>query len=59
MRHLFRAEGLVTEGAAAVGAALLLGDGGAKLGERVAVVISGRNVDMDVFQRVAAGEIPY
>jgi hypothetical protein len=59
MRHLFLNEGLVTEGAAAVGAALLLDDPGQKIGNRIAVVISGRNVDMDVFQRVIAGEVPY
>jgi threonine dehydratase len=59
MRHLFLNEGLVTEGAAAVGAALLVNDLREKIGKRIAVVISGRNVDMDVFQRVIAGEVPY
>jgi threonine dehydratase len=59
MRHLFLNEGLVTEGAAAVGAALLLDDLREKIGNRIAVVISGRNVDMDVFQRVIASAVPY
>jgi threonine dehydratase len=58
MRHLFLKEGLVTEGAAAVGVALLLDDL-TKIGKRVAVVISGRNVDMELFQRVIAGAVPY
>ncbi|MEJ2481410.1 MAG: hydroxyectoine utilization dehydratase EutB [Acidihalobacter sp.] len=51
MRELYRHERLVTEGAAAVGAALLArGDvpGG---GRRVATVITGNNVDMDQFNR--------
>ncbi len=58
MRHLYRHEGLVTEGAAAVGAALLLDDFAERLGERIAIVVSGRNVDMALFQRVIAGENP-
>jgi len=58
MRHLFFNEGLVTEGAGAIGAALLLGDRQPSLGQRVAVVVSGRNVDMDLFQRVVAGDLP-
>jgi threonine dehydratase len=59
MRHLYLAEGLVTEGAAAVGAAVILDGLAQRLGKHIAVVISGRNVDMDIFQRVVAGEVPY
>jgi threonine dehydratase len=59
MRHLYLRDGLVTEGGAAVGAALLLEEGAEKLGERIAIVVSGRNVDMTLFQRVIGGEVPY
>ncbi|HXH04237.1 MAG TPA: hydroxyectoine utilization dehydratase EutB [Candidatus Competibacteraceae bacterium] len=56
MRHLFLHEGVVAEGAGAVGAAVLLEDLSAGLGRHIAVVVSGRNVDMPMFQRVVAGE---
>ncbi len=59
MRHLYLREGLVTEGGAAVGAALLLEDIAEKLGKRIAIVVSGRNVDMTLFQRVIGGEVPF
>jgi len=59
MRHLYLREGLVVEGGGAVGAALFLDEFGARIGKRVAIIISGRNIDMDVFQRVIAGETPY
>jgi len=59
MRHLYLHEGLVTEGGAAVGAALLLEDRAEKLGERIAIIVSGRNVDMNVFERVIAGDTPF
>ncbi len=55
MRHLFLEEGIVTEGAAAIGAAALLTDPAAFAGKRVAVVVSGRNVDMDAFRRIVGG----
>jgi threonine dehydratase len=56
MRALFLQEGWVAEGGGAVGIAPLLEPELARLGERIAVVISGRNVDMDLFRRVVAGE---
>jgi len=59
MRYLYLAEGLVTEGAAAGGAAVILDGLAQQLGKHIAVVISGRNVDMGLFQRVVAGEVPY
>lgn len=54
MRHLFFEEQLVTEGAAAVGAALLLEADAQQqlkkpLGKRIALIISGCNVDMQQF----------
>jgi threonine dehydratase len=55
MGHLFRVEQLVVEGAGAVGVAALLHDLVPDLGRNVAVVVSGRNVDMDDFLRIVAG----
>lgn len=55
MRHLFLHEGIVTEGAAAVGIAPLLEDLGADMGRHVAVVVSGRNVDMNRFLQLVQG----
>jgi threonine dehydratase len=52
MCELFLREGWVAEGGGAVGAALLLDPSLARLGARVAVVVSGRNVDMTAFQRI-------
>src|SRR3546814_8715473 len=46
MRRLFRAEGWVAEGAGATGIALLDGRHHALPGQRVAIVVSGRNVDL-------------
>jgi threonine dehydratase len=57
MRVLFLSEGWVAEGAGAVGIAALTGDL-AELGRDVAVVVSGRNVDMDVFRAVIDGRLP-
>lgn len=59
MRHLYFHENLVAEGGGAVGIAPLLEDLNLELGQRVAVIISGRNVDMHLFQRVMNGELPY
>lgn len=56
MRALFQREGWVAEGAGAVGVALLLDPARTSLGERVAVVVSGRNIDMALFQRVISGQ---
>jgi threonine dehydratase len=58
MRCLFTDEGWVAEGAGAVGVMPLLAPELATVGERVAVVVSGRNVDMAVFERVVTGEVP-
>jgi threonine dehydratase len=54
MRTLFWREGWVAEGAGAVGVAPLLDPGFASLGSNIAIVVSGRNVGMNVFLRVAA-----
>jgi len=59
MRHLFLEERLVTEGGAAVGAAAVRDGLAQSLGRRIAIVVSGRNVDMEIFQRVVAGETPF
>ena len=58
MRALFLQEGWVAEGGGAVGIAPVIEPGLAALGRRVAVVISGRNVDMGLFRRVLDGEVP-
>jgi threonine dehydratase len=57
MRHLFLHEGLVTEGAGAVGISALIDERirnrlDKPLGQRVAVIISGRNIDMQQFMDV-------
>jgi threonine dehydratase len=56
MAHLYWRERLVTEGAAAVGVAVLLHDLARSLGETVAVIVSGQNVDMKAFTDVV---LPY
>jgi threonine dehydratase len=58
MRALFLSEGWVAEGAGAVGIAPLIEPGLAELGRNVAVVISGRNIDMDLFRAVIDGRLP-
>lgn len=55
MRRLFLEEGWVAEGGGAVGVALLQARHRALLGRRVAIVVSGRNVDMGLFRRVIDG----
>ncbi|GGC09244.1 hydroxyectoine utilization dehydratase EutB [Marinobacterium zhoushanense] len=60
MRHLYREEQLVVEGAGALGAALLLEPArrsalAERLGQRIAIIVSGRNVDMDSFTAVVDG----
>jgi threonine dehydratase len=52
MRHVFFEERLVAEGAAAVGVSALLHERVALQGLRVALIISGRNVDMQKFLSV-------
>lgn len=56
MRVLYRTQQIVAEGGGAVGAGLLLTDKVDVTGGKVAVVVSGRNVDMDVFTRIIGGE---
>ena len=55
MQMLFFHERLVAEGGSAVGAAALLA-GKLTLDSETALIISGRNVDMDAFARVVAGK---
>jgi threonine dehydratase len=54
MRHLFWREQLVVEGAGAVGAGALLAGDELDLGDNVAVVVSGRNVDMESFFEIVS-----
>jgi threonine dehydratase len=58
MRALFLETGWVAEGAGAVGIAPLIEPGLAALGRNIAVVISGRNIDMEVFRAVIDGRLP-
>jgi threonine dehydratase len=55
MRTLFLEEGWVAEGAGAIGVALLQVFHLAALRERLAIVVSGRNIDMQRFQAVVSG----
>lgn len=55
MRHLFREQLLVTEGAAAVGPAALLA-GRLRVDGPTAMIISGDNVDPDQFHAIANGQ---
>ncbi len=52
MKHLYWQERLVVEGSGAVGVAALLAGRVSGLGRKAAVVISGRNVDMQAFTDV-------
>ncbi|WP_034492122.1 hydroxyectoine utilization dehydratase EutB [Afifella pfennigii] len=54
MRSLFLEEGWVAEGAGAIGVALLAEPHLAGLGRNVAIVVSGRNVDMNRFAAIVA-----
>ena len=56
MRHAYAEEREVIEGAGAVGIAALLAGRLGRLDGPVAVVLSGRNVDMGLHQRVMNGE---
>lgn len=58
MRTLFLQVGWVAEGAGAVGIAPLIELGLVELGRNVAVVVSGRNIDIDVFRAVIDGKLP-
>ena len=59
MRYLFQKEGWVAEGGGAIGLVPLLHDLEVEIGQNVAVVVSGKNVDMSVFSRVINGEVPF
>ena len=54
MVHAYRHERLIVEGGAAVGMAALLNDLVPALGQRVAMVVSSKSVDMDQFGRIIA-----
>jgi threonine dehydratase len=55
IRHLFLAQGIVAEGAAAVGVAALLAGKLAGTAGPAAVIVSGRNLDPGQFLDIAAG----
>ncbi|MCA1363365.1 hydroxyectoine utilization dehydratase EutB [Bradyrhizobium sp. IC3069] len=55
IRHAYEKEGEIVEGAGAVGIAALLADKIAGLRGPVALVLSGRNVDMEMHRRVVNG----
>jgi len=59
MRCLYKQEGWVAEGAGAIGLVPLLHDLDMPVGRNVAVVVSGKNIDMELFARVMDGEVPY
>lgn len=59
MRYLYRREGWVAEGAGAIGLVALLHDLDVEVGGKIAIVVSGKNIDMDLFARVMDGEVPY
>lgn len=56
MRHAYRQEREIVEGAGAVGIAALLAGKIKNIDGPVAVILSGRNVDMDLHLRVMNGE---
>ena len=56
MRHLFYQEQLVVEGSGAVGVAALLNNLTPNLGNNIAVIVSGRNVDMQSFMTLVSNQ---
>jgi len=58
MRLIFRTTHNVAEGAAAASVAALMQERAAMQGRNVAVILSGGNVDTDVFAQVLAGHTP-
>jgi len=52
MKYAYEEERMVLEGAAAVGIAALLNNLVDDIGHRVVIIISSRNANMDVFQRI-------
>lgn len=59
MRYLYQREGWVAEGAGAIGLTPLLHDLDVDVGRATAIVVSGKNVDMELFARVMDGDVPY
>lgn len=59
MRYLYQREGWIAEGAGAIGLAPLLYDLELDVGRNIAIVVSGKNIDMDLFARVMGGDVPY
>ncbi len=59
MRHLYRQERLVAEGGGAVPVSAILHDLVPGLEGTVVCIISGNNVDMDVFTRIVTGECEF
>ncbi|TPM40728.1 hydroxyectoine utilization dehydratase EutB [Mesorhizobium sp. B2-3-4] len=57
IRHAYEQEREIVEGAGAVGIAALLA-GQVKARGPVVVLLSGRNIDMDVHRKIVCGEIP-
>ena len=55
MAHLFRHERLIAEGGASVGVAAMLAGRIPELHGKVACIVSGNNVDMEVYLRVING----
>lgn len=55
MAHVYWREQLVVEGGAAVGIAALLHNKVGRCGTRIAVVLSGRNIDMQRFTEIVGG----
>ena len=55
MRALFLEEGWVAEGAGAIGVALLDEPHLARLGQKIAIIVSGKNIDMARFRRIVDG----
>ena len=58
MRVLYRETHNVAEGAGAAAFAALMQERGLMKGKRVGVILSGGNVDADVFREVLAGGVP-
>ena len=58
MRIYFRDTHNVAEGAGAASLAALLQEGGSSAGKSVGLILSGGNVDADVFQQVLSGATP-
>lgn len=58
MRYLYQREGWVAEGAGAIGLVPLLHDLDLEVGQDIVIVVSGKNIAMDLFARVVAEEVP-